>query len=413
MFTVDPLEKALAALANGEMVVLVDDVEREDEADLVVAAEKVTAEHLAFMFNEGRAMVCLSLPSERLRSLGLPMQVAENGAPLGPNCAVSFDHRSVVSFGVTAEGRATTIRKAVLPSVGPEEFVTPGFVFPLAAAPGGVLRRRGHTEGSLDLVRLAGCTPAAVICEVMSDDGSMLRRDGVKAFCERHKLPVVSIAQIVEHRSKHEMSVRRVAELPTQSLSRFSRTELLTQMFLRVEYKTKIYSYVDDVDQRTHFAVVCGEPRENPLVRIHSECLTGDVFGSRRCDCGFQLSESLKRIFEAGEGVLIYLHQEGRGIGLANKLRAYELQDLGRDTVEANVELGFEVDSRSYRTAAQILDDLGICSVRILTNNPRKIESLKSHGIEVKERVGIQAPIDDFNRSYLEAKKAKLGHMLP
>ena len=412
MLKLDPFSDAVKILGDGGMVVLVDDTDREDEADLIVAAERITPEHLAFMFTHGRTVVCLTLTQEKLRELGLPMQVAENGSPLGPNFAVSFDHRSVLASGVTAEGRAKTILEAIKEPSNPSEFVRPGFVFPLGALPGGVLSRRGHTEGSVDLARLAGCLPAAVICEVMGEDGTMLRGQGVRDFCDRHKLPLVSIAQLVKHRSQNEMSVRRLSEMPLESLAKFTRREDLSALFSQVSGKTRVILYVDDVDRREHFAIVCGEPRENALVRVHSECLTGDVFGSRRCDCGYQLSESLRQIFSAGEGVLVYLHQEGRGIGLANKLRAYELQDQGRDTVQANLELGFEVDSRSYRAAAHILGDLGVRSVRLMTNNPGKIQSLEEFGIPVRERVGIEAPVDEFNRGYLQAKKAKLGHLL-
>lgn len=413
----EQFEKVLQAIREGRMVVLVDDVDRENEGDLVVAAEKVTPEILAFMFDQGRGLVCLALPEERLRALGLPRQAAENGSPLGTNFAVSFDHKSVVSIGVTAEGRAKTILKAVKAESAPEDFVRPGFVFPLGAVPGGVLRRRGQTEGSVDLAQLAGLIPGGVICEIMAEDGTMLRGEGLRQYCEKYSLPLVSVAEIAQFRIENETNVRRVSEMSLETMEDFTRSPDLSRLFQEVKGISRLAVYVDDVDGREHFALICGNAEQHnasapPLVRVHSECLTGDVFGSRRCDCGFQLDESLRRIFESRSGVLIYLHQEGRGIGLSNKLRAYELQDQGRDTVEANLELGLAADSRNYRVAARILHDLGVHSVRLMTNNPAKVKSLTGFGIEIVERIPIQAPVDDFNRSYLETKKAKMGHLI-
>ncbi len=407
----DPVSEAIRVMAEGGMVVLIDDADRENEGDLVVAADKVTPEILSFMFSFGRGLVCLALPEERLQALGLPRQVAENSSPLGTNFAVSFDHKSAAGSGVTAAGRAKTILESVKPEVSASEFVRPGFVFPLGAVPGGVLRRRGQTEGSVDLARLAGCFPAGVICEIMDDDGTMLRGEALNKYCETHKLPLVSIAELVQYRIDRETSVRRVAELELTESSMFSRTEELSALVSQAGHRAKLYVYTDDVDGREHFAIVCGTPGKDALVRVHSECLTGDIFGSRRCDCGFQLTESLKRIFESGTGALVYLHQEGRGIGLSNKLRAYELQDKGFDTVEANVKLGFSIDDRSYRTAARILSDLALTSIRLMTNNPEKITSLSRYGIQIAERVSILAPVDEYNRSYLETKRSKLGHL--
>ncbi len=409
----DSIESALEDLKQGRMIVLVDDKERENEGDLLVAAEKVNAEIISFMQNEGKGLICISLPEERLKKLEIPFQVKENTSLFGTNFAVSFDHHSVFTSGITAASRAKTILEAVAEDSCPEDFVKPGFVFPVCAVAGGVLKRRGQTEGSVDLAKLAGLKPAGVICEIMAEDGKMLRGKSLESFCIQHALKLISVEQIVQYRLHKEVSIRRVEEL---SLARdflgFRSEKILALLQAKPELAIEVVVYVDDVDGQEHFAILIGKPQDNCLVRVHSECLTGDVFGSRRCDCGDQLDLGLEAIINQGQGVLIYLQQEGRGIGLGNKLKAYSLQDEGLDTVDANLHLGLAVDARSYRVAAQILQELGVRKIKLLTNNPAKIESLESFGIEILDRVALSTDIDQYNRDYLLTKKQRLGHFL-
>ncbi len=395
----DPLNEVVSDVREGKPILMVDDQSRENEADLMVAAELIKPEHINFMLQEGKGLICLSLTEERLKELGIQMQVTENSSVFGTNFGVSIDHVSVLEWGESASARAKTINAAVSDNVSPSEFVTPGHVFPLASVRAGVLRRRGQTEGSTDLARIAGLKPAAVICEVMGKSGEMLRGEALLEYQRRHGLKITSVEAILQHRLLNEISLRRVSEgvLPLSVAGALKQFRALV--------------YVDDVDALEHLVFVKGEPKSDTLVRIHSECLTGDVFGSRRCDCGYQLRTSLEMIEKAGEGLLIYLQQEGRGIGLANKLRAYELQERGFDTVEANTHLGFAPDLRSYRVAAKILQDLSIQSVRLLTNNPAKVDSLGEFGIRVTERLPLHAPVDEFNFDYLKTKERRLGHL--
>ncbi len=393
----DPIEEVIAEVRVGRPIVMVDDDDRENEGDIVVAAEKITPELVNFMIREAKGLICLSLTQDRFKELSIPMQVTENTAVYGTNFGVSFDHRSVVEFGVSASGRAKTILKAVSDSARAQDFLMPGYVFPLAAVPGGVLKRRGQTEGSVDISRLAGLKPAGVICEIMDSEGQMISGTGIENYCKKHKLKLTSVEEVVQYRLQHEVSLRRVAE-----------TEVVDQQVGTL----KVVVYIDDVDDKEQLAFIKGDPKDGALVRIHSECLTGDVFGSQRCDCGNQFQHALKNINEVGEGVVVYLHQEGRGIGLGNKLRAYALQDQGRDTVDANIELGFEADGRDYRAGAQIIADLGLTKVKLMTNNPAKLEALESFGISVTERVPLVFCEED-NRDYLDAKRDKMGHLIP
>ena len=406
----DPLQSVLDDVRAGRPIVLVDDSDRENEGDITLAAELISQEAISFMMNEGKGLICISLTEERCEELGLPRQTRENSSSFGTNFLVSFDLRDVAAEGVTAASRARSIRAAVDPSTKASDLVLPGFVFPVCAVPGGVLKRRGQTEGSVDLARLAGLNPAGVICEVMGEDGQMLRGAKLSEFCKQHGLKIASVEQITQFRLRNEIAVRRVAELTLSdgAVPRRVRDKLSAGTAQQV----RIVVYVDDVDNEEHLAVIIGEPKAGALTRIHSECLTGDIFGSRRCDCGPQLDRALELFIEDGAGVLVYLHQEGRGIGLGNKLRAYDLQDGGLDTVDANLHLGFEVDNRSYRVGAHILQDQGLREVRLLTNNPQKVSSLTEYGLKVVERVSLTTKIDEFNRRYLEAKRDRLGHML-
>lgn len=407
------IEDVLEDVRNGKPIVLVDDVSRENEGDLMVAAERVTPETIRFMMNEGRGLICISLSEERRRELGLPFQASENTSAFGTNFAVSFDHRSVARSGQTASARSKSILAAVDPLARPEDFVLPGYVFPVCAVPGGVLRRRGQTEGSVDLAKLAGLAPAGVICEIMAEDGTMLRGEGLREYCRTFDLKLTSVEAIVQWRLRHEVSLRRVKELQAGEQLHLLRSAALQGMVNAAPgVPLRVLVYADDVDDQEHLALVFGDPKPGALVRIHSECLTGDVFSSRRCDCGPQFEGALEAMLQAGSGVLVYLHQEGRGIGLGNKLRAYELQDSGLDTVDANVHLGFAVDSRSYRAGAQMLHDLGLREVSLMTNNPRKVESLEQFGIRVSRRVPLLIAADEFNRDYLEAKRQRLGHLI-
>ncbi len=413
----DPLESVIAAVRAGRPIVMIDDKDRENEGDIMVAGELVTEEHIGFMIREGKGLICISFTEERRRELGIPMQVAENSSPFGTNFAVSFDHRQVRTSAVSAASRAFSIRAAAAEQVTSTDFITPGYVFPVVAQPGGVLKRRGQTEGSVDLARLAGLRPVGVICEIMAEDGTMLRGAALQEYCTRHQLLLTSVEAICQYRLEHESSIRRVASCDlgvAEAIAHYAvgRSAALHQLFERAG-QTRVLVYVDDVDGEEHMALVVGDPKNGCLVRVHSECLTGDVFSSQRCDCGGQLDEALRLVLAAGEGVIVYLHQEGRGIGLGNKLRAYELQDTGVDTVDANVQLGFAVDARNYRAAAEILADLNLSTVRLMTNNPDKVSSLQGYGVAVSERVPVTVPLDEHNRRYMEAKRERLGHLLP
>ncbi|MBI5233169.1 MAG: bifunctional 3,4-dihydroxy-2-butanone-4-phosphate synthase/GTP cyclohydrolase II [Deltaproteobacteria bacterium] len=393
------IEEALNDIRQGRMVVLVDDEDRENEGDLCMAAGLATAEAVNFMARYARGLICLTLTQERSNELGLRPMVEENTAPLRTAFTVSIDARDGITTGISAHDRALTILAALKDDARPEDLVRPGHIFPLRARKGGVLVRAGQTEGSVDLARLAGLEPAGVICEIMNEDGTMARLADLERFSKEHGIRIVTIADIIEYRLKKDRLVRRMAEatVPTRFGGGF-----------------KAIAYENDVDFHEHLALVKGEisPDEPILVRVHSECLTGDVFGSMRCDCGEQLKSALKKIEGEGKGVFLYMHQEGRGIGLANKLKAYCLQDKGLDTVEANERLGFDADLRDYGIGAQILLDIGVRKMRLMTNNPRKIKGLEGYGIEVVERVPIETAPHHENVKYLRVKKEKMGHLI-
>jgi 3,4-dihydroxy 2-butanone 4-phosphate synthase/GTP cyclohydrolase II len=392
------VEQALADIAAGRFVVVADDEDRENEGDLVCAAEKVTPEMVNFML-DAKGMICLALTNAWADHLGLQPQVDDNTEAMGTAFTVSIDAaaRHGVTTGISASDRATTIRVAVDPASTRADLRVPGHIHPLRARDGGVLQRVGHTEAAVDLARLAGLRPAGVICEILNPDGTTARRPQLEAYARRHGLTFITIAQLVAHRLKHERLVHRAAaaRLPTEFGD------------------WRIVGYRNDVDAREHVAIVHGdvEGAEGVLVRMHSRCLTGDVFHSRRCDCGWQLETAMRMIQHEGRGVIVYLDQEGRGIGLLNKLKAYELQDRGADTVEANEQLGFKADLRNYGIGAQILLDLGVRSIRVLTNNPRKLVGLDGYGLAIADRVRLEAPSTDENAGYLETKRTKLGHL--
>ncbi|MBN1142215.1 MAG: bifunctional 3,4-dihydroxy-2-butanone-4-phosphate synthase/GTP cyclohydrolase II [Deltaproteobacteria bacterium] len=393
------IEAALEDIRQGRMIILVDDEDRENEGDLTMAAEKVTPQDINFMAKEGRGLICLSLTEERADQLDLPLMVQNNSSSFGTAFTVSIEARRGVSTGISAADRARTIQVAIADDTTPLDLARPGHVFPLRAKRGGVLVRTGQTEGSVDLARLAGMKPAGVICEVMNDDGTMARMPQLRDFSRKHGLRIVSIADLVAYRMRKELLVRRAAETVIPTL---------------VGGEFRAIGYENDVDRAQHLALVKGDVQgEEPvLVRVHSECLTGDVFGSLRCDCGKQLEAAMAQIEAEGRGVLLYMRQEGRGIGLLNKLRAYALQDKGQDTVEANVSLGFKPDLRDYGLGAQILLDLGVRRLRLMTNNPKKIVGLEGYGLEVVERVPLQIPANGSNCRYLRTKREKLGHLL-
>lgn len=399
--TTAPIDRAIADLRAGRMIVVVDDEDRENEGDLVCAAEAVTPEIVNFMAQHGRGLICLALTPDDCDRLGLSQMVERNTDAMTTAFTVAIDaeRRFGVGTGISASDRARTIRVAIDPETVPADLRRPGHIFPLRARPGGVLQRVGHTEASVDLARLAGFRPAGVICEILSADGSMARLPQLEEFCATHGLTLVSVADLVAYRLRIERLVHREAEarLPTE-FGEF-----------------RIIGYRNDVDRAEHVALVFGDVdgEHNVLVRMHSKCLTGDVFHSLRCDCGLQLHAAMAHIARAGRGVIVYLDQEGRGIGLINKLRAYALQDGGQDTVQANEHLGFKADLRDFGIGAQILRDLGLSTLRIMTNNPRKLVGLEGYGLEIVERVPLQADQTPENQAYLAAKREKLGHMLP
>ncbi len=398
--SVSSIEEIIEDIRAGKMIILVDDEDRENEGDLCMAAEKVTPEDINFMATYGRGLICLAMSPDIVEQLDLPMMVRNNQSPYGTGFTISIEARTGVSTGISAADRARTIQAAVAPDATPRDIISPGHIFPLKARKGGVLVRTGQTEGSVDLARLAGLRTAGVICEIMKEDGTMARMPDLEKFAAEHDLKIATIADLVAYRLRKDKLVHRVAEarLPTEHAGEF-----------------RVLAYTNDVDGYEHVALVKGEiiPDEPVLVRVHSECLTGDVFGSARCDCGEQLHAAMRMVEQEGKGVVLYMRQEGRGIGLVNKLRAYNLQDeKGLDTVEANVQLGFKPDLRDYGIGAQILRDIGVSKMRLLTNNPKKIVGLEGYGLEVVERLPIEIPGEAENRQYLKCKRDKMGHLL-
>ena len=392
------IDEAVAAIAAGRMVIVVDDEDRENEGDLTMAASKITPAAINFMAKYGRGQICLSLTGQRLDELEIPLAVTANTTPFGTAFCVPIDAKVNVTTGISAADRAATVLAAIDPATKPEDLTRPGHVSPLRSRDGGVMVRAGQTEAAVDLARIAGLVPAGVICEIMNEDGTMARVPELTKFAKKHGLAMITIADLVQYRMRTERLVKRaaVAALPTEHGA------------------FRIHAYESQLDGQTHVALVRGEigDGKDVLVRVHSKCLTGDVFHSARCDCGAQLDAAMAAVAKEGRGVLLYLNQEGRGIGLANKIRAYELQDQGLDTVEANERLGFKADQRDYGIGAQILSDLGVKTMRLLTNNPRKFVGLQGYGLAVSEAVPLEIPANDSTRKYLKAKKDKLGHKL-
>jgi 3,4-dihydroxy 2-butanone 4-phosphate synthase/GTP cyclohydrolase II len=395
---VDSIESVVADLKKGRMVVIVDDARRENEGDLILAAEHVTPEAVNFMAKFGRGLICVPTTSDRLKQLGIERMVLNNRETFKTDFQVSVDAAEGITTGISAGDRAETIKIMADPTTMPEDLVQPGHVFPLRARPGGVLQRAGHTEAAVDLVTLAGCRPIAVICEIMNDDGSMARLPQLVKFAKKHKLKLASIEDLIKYRRAREKLVEQVevVKMPTD----FGDFDL--------------HLYRSKLDGQHHIALVKGDitSKDKVLVRVHSECLTGDVFGSRRCDCGPQLQQAMRQVSEEGQGVIVYMRQEGRGIGLAPKIKAYKLQEGGLDTVQANLKLGYGMDLREYGLGAQILVDLGLKRIRLLTNNPRKIVGLDGYGLEVVEQVPIRIKPNPHNARYLKTKKEKLGHLI-
>ncbi|HEU0039606.1 MAG TPA: bifunctional 3,4-dihydroxy-2-butanone-4-phosphate synthase/GTP cyclohydrolase II [Verrucomicrobiae bacterium] len=394
----DSIESVVADIRKGRMVIVVDDADRENEGDLIMAAQHVTPAAVNFMAKHGRGLICVPTNSERLQQLGVERMVKQNREVFGTDFQVSVDAAKGITTGISAADRARTIEIMADPTAVPEDLVQPGHVFPLRARPGGVLQRAGHTEAAVDLARLAGCRPIGVICEIMNDDGSMARLPQLLKFARRHGLNICTIADLIHYRRTREKLVERVeaVKLPT-------------------DYgEFDLYLYRSQLDGQHHLALVHGEVAGKPgvLVRVHSECLTGDVFGSRRCDCGPQLRQALRQVAEAGRGVIVYMRQEGRGIGLPAKIKAYKLQERGYDTVEANTKLGYGMDLREYGLGAQILVDLGLKTIRLLTNNPKKIVGLEGYGLEIVEQVPIRVKPNPHNTRYLKTKRQKMGHLL-
>ena len=394
-----PISEVIDDYRAGKMVIIVDDENRENEGDLAIATEKVTYKDISFMLNEARGLICVSIGGDLADRLKLTPQVENNNSRYGTPFTATIDFKEVTSHGVTAKARVETMHHMLDPKSKFSDFVTPGHVFPLVANQSGVLGRRGQTEGAYDLARLAGLKPSGVICEILNRDGTMARGDSLIRFAFKHKVKITSIEAIAKHIIENDVIVREVARSKQQT-----------------DYGIfDVSVFYSEVDCKEHLALsyrLNSTDRETPLVRIHSECLTGDVFGSRRCDCGYQLDKAMKAIVDHGKGVLLYLRQEGRGIGLGNKLRAYELQDMGRDTVEANIELGFGIDERDFVAAAKILKALGVGKISLMTNNPEKLTTMASHGIRICERIPLLSPKDEFNSRYLEAKQLKMGHLL-
>ncbi|MBT8351925.1 MAG: bifunctional 3,4-dihydroxy-2-butanone-4-phosphate synthase/GTP cyclohydrolase II [Deltaproteobacteria bacterium] len=393
------IEDAIKEIRAGRMVILVDDEDRENEGDLTMAAEAATPEAINFMAKYGRGLVCLSLTGEKLDSLDLPLMVDNNTSQFQTGFTISIEARCGVTTGISAADRATTIRAAVADDAKPSDLVRPGHVFPLRAKEGGVIVRAGQTEGSVDLARLAGLKPAGVICEIMDDDGTMARMPSLEKFSKEHDIGICTIADLIEYRMRTESFVQRVVEtvIPTGHAGKFN-----------------VFVYENDMEDLQNIALVKGEidPEKPILVRVHSECLTGDIFGSLRCDCGDQLHRAMEMMDKEGAGVLLYIRQEGRGIGLVNKLKAYVLQDQGLDTVEANEKLGFKPDLRNYGIGAQVLVDLGVRKMKLITNNPKKMIGLQGYGLSIVEQVPIEIEPNEYNKCYLECKKLKMGHLL-
>ena len=393
------VETAIQDFRAGRFVILVDDEERENEGDLAIAAEKVTPEAINFMATHGRGLICLAMTSDRCDELDLPLMVSDNTSPYATAFTVSIEARGKITTGISAADRAATIRTAVDPATRPEDLLRPGHVFPLRAARGGVLKRAGQTEASVDLAVLSGLAPAGVICEIMNADGTMARVPDLAKFAAEHGISMITVAELIRYRLQHETLVERVASPRVPS----------------IYGEFRLHAYRSRVTGEEHLAFVQGgpiDPEVPVLVRVHSQCLTGDVFGSERCDCGHQLHGALEHIQSEGKGVLLYLLQEGRGIGLINKLLAYELQEAGHDTVEANEKLGFRPDQRDYGIGAQILRDLGVRRMRLMTNNPNKYVALAGYGLEIVERVPLEVPPTDASHAYLRTKRDKLGHLL-
>lgn len=391
------IEDAIAAIRAGRLVIVVDDEDRENEGDLTIAAENVTPEHINFMARYGRGLICMPMTGARLDELEIPLMVSQNSSRFETAFCVSIEAKNT-STGISARDRAATVLAAIDPATRPSDLIRPGHMFPLRSRTGGVMVRAGQTEAAVDLARIAGLFPAGVICEIMNEDGTMARVPQLSRFAQRHGLLMITIADLIKYRTRTESLVKRIAsaKLPTG------------------HGEFRVHAFENLIDEQTHIALVCGDIKDGKdvLVRVHSQCLTGDVLRSIRCDCGAQLEAALRRIADEGRGVLLYLHQEGRGIGLANKIRAYELQDQGFDTVEANERLGFKADQRDYGVGVQILRELGVRSMRLLSNNPRKLVGIEGYGLSVTEWLPLEIPASESTRRYLKTKKEKLGHKL-